>query len=277
MAIQTQLTDGQAVPKAGFSLIEMSIVVVIIGLIIGSIAVAKTMIRQAHLQSAIGEYGRYVQAIKEFQDRYLALPGDMNNAENMWGTDPGGCPAAINTVPLVATCNGDGNGTIGSSDTSGNVSKQTEWYRAWQQLADAGFINGAFTGTSDAHGSAVIALSVPESNLRESGWTFFYYLQNADNPTLWGDHYGHLLSFGQYTSGDIARTPNLTAAEAFEIDSKIDDGKPGRGIMRARRTAVEPNCTTNDTAQDAATYNMASSGTRWSGGFACSPIFILGF
>lgn len=258
--------------QRGFTLIELAIVLVIIGLIAAGVLSAQTMIRTAQLRGAISEYDAHLKAIKEFQDKYLALPGDMNNAEAQWGSDTT-CPGtAYNNVPKKQTCNGDGSGTIGSSDQWGGISHPEEWFRAWQQLADAGFTPGLYTGV---HGSgslneAVPGQNVPSSKLEGAGWTLVYMLMIADG-VLYGDQYGHILMLGGKSGLSYARGPVLVPDEALSIDSKIDDGKPGTGKVRTWRTAVMPNCTTNDTSQDAQTYNNAADARN------CSLIFLLGY
>src|SRR5205823_4803237 len=127
--------------KQGYTLLEMSIVMAIIGLLVGGIAVGRSIVKTAQIRSAIGEYDVYLKAIKEFQDKYTALPGDFPTAETLWGTDPVACPnTTSSTAKKTTTCNGNGNGRIGASTTLGVLSGDTEWWRAWQHLSNAGMI-----------------------------------------------------------------------------------------------------------------------------------------
>ncbi len=268
--------------RCGFTLLEMAVVIAIIGLIIGGIMVGKSVKRQAEIQAMLGEYDQYIKAIKEFQDKYNALPGDMSNATSIWGSNPNGCGGGNwSATPTTLTCNGDGNGTIGSSSTAGVLSNSVEWWFAWQQLADAGFIAGTFTGNPSPFpwNSALAGTNVPASNLKGGGWTLNYYLfpnngvnSNAGAP-LWMDQYGHVLNFGGYVAGDYTKGAVLGSAEALNIDQKIDDGQPGTGKIRAWRTGVLPNCISGDgdANQTTATYNT-NYATQ-----ACALVFILGF
>jgi len=164
--------------KDGFTLLEMSIVLALIGLLIAAIVVGNSMVRAAQLQTMLAEYDSYVKAIKQFQDKYLALPGDMLGTAgyqptDMWGTDPVGCPdSTYSATPYTTTCNGDGNGTIGNSDANGTLSVSTEWWRAWQHLANAGLIPGQFTGVQGSGGAqeAKIGVNVPASAVKGGGW-----------------------------------------------------------------------------------------------------------
>lgn len=257
----------------GFTLLEMAIVMTIIGLIVGAIFTAVTMIRSAHIQTMIGEYDFYVKSVNEFKDKFLALPGDMNNAESMWGSDTT-CPnSPVTITPKVPTCNGDGNGTIGSSDFNGSLSNTQEWFRAWQQMANAGMLSLGYPGTVNP--GALIegrpGINIPSSSLPGSGWTLLYYSLTTTSTRLWGDKYGHILTLGGYVANNMARAPVLSSSEAFAIDQKIDDGMPGTGIVRAWRTLQLPTCTTNDTTQTAQSYVTTTNGT-----YTCSLIFLLG-
>ena len=66
--------------QRGFTLIELSIVIVIIGLIAGGILVGKDMIRAAEIRAIATELQHYRAAVKTFEATYDALPGDMTNA-----------------------------------------------------------------------------------------------------------------------------------------------------------------------------------------------------
>jgi len=263
----------------GFTLLEMAVVMVIVGLIIGGIFAAQSMIRSSHLQNMLGEYDAHVKAIKEFQDKYLSLPGDMSGnigarPEDMWGADTS-CPATASTAtPHIATCNGDGNGSIGTSDFSGNLSDSREWFRAWQHLSNAGFMPTPFSGTPGSGGAteARIGINVPASNVSGAGWTVYFYSLTTTNAFLWGDQYGHVLSLGGFAASDRTLAPVLSPSEALAVDQKIDDGYPGMGIVRAYRTAYLPACTTNDTSQSAQAYNNNGSNSR-----ACSLMFLTRF
>lgn len=64
----------------GFSLVELSIVLVILGLLTGGILAGQSLIRAAELRSVTTEYGRWVTAMHSFRDKYMAIPGDMRDA-----------------------------------------------------------------------------------------------------------------------------------------------------------------------------------------------------
>ncbi len=259
--------------RNGITLLELAIVLMIIGLLVGGVVIGKTVIREGEIRNAIGELNLYVKAIQEFQDKYAALPGDMSNAETIWGTDPGGCPnTPHNTVAKQETCNGNGKGTIGDSSSNSILTSTTEWWRAWQQLSNANLIKGKFTGARglNSAGEAEVGVNAPASDMTDSGWTLLYY-QSAVDGDLYADVYGHLLALGAKRTNDFTRNPSMSPAEAISVDQKLDDGKPGTGKLRAWRTSLLSNCTVNDGSQATQAYNGAYD--EW----ACSIIFLLGF
>ena len=71
--------------KKAFSLVELSIVLVILGLLVGGILSGQSLIRAAQLRSVTADYTRFVTAVNTFRDKYFALPGDMTNAQSVWG------------------------------------------------------------------------------------------------------------------------------------------------------------------------------------------------
>lgn len=257
----------------GYTLFEFSIVIVIIAAGIGSIFMMQSLLRSSHLNHILQEYDTYTKALKEFQDKFLAYPGDMTNAENMWGSDVG-CPnTAANTTLKIATCNGNGDGKIGDSSSTGVQSNQYEWFRAWQQLGDAGMLSEQYSGVHGSGGVSDIlpGVNVPVSSIAGAGWNIHYFQMVGADTGLWRDNYAHMIDFGLPAAGASTIQPLLTAEESLALDRKVDDGRPGRGIIRAWRTSILPNCTSNDTTQDGETYNTANTTT------SCSLVFLLGF
>ncbi len=78
-----------------------------------------------------------------------------------------------------------------------------------------------------------------------------------------------MLDFGSAAGDGTTFHPGLTATEAYNIDSKLDDGLPASGKVMTYVPAAQPNCATSATPS-AANYNVSGSG------IACSLIFITG-
>lgn len=115
----------------GFTLIEMSVVLVIIGLIVGGILVGQNLIRAAQVRGAISELDKIKVAVTTFRTKYDCLPGDCGNITMFFPQDTS-CPNTTGSASATTTCNGNGNGSIDS---------QTEADFFFQHLSLAGMID----------------------------------------------------------------------------------------------------------------------------------------
>lgn len=245
-----------------FSLVELSIVLVILGLLTGGILAGQSLIKAAQLRGISTEFSRYVTATASFRDKYFALPGDMNNATKFWLVDAGGCPGTASTAPTAGsrTCDGDGNGQIAASAVVAN-----EIYRFWQHLANAGLIEGSFTGVPNDTASyntfrpSITTPNVPTSRYPNAFWHPFYVGSAAVSDTgFFEGDYGNIMLIGGGTNG---RSPLLLTEEAWNLDTKMDDGKPGTGRMTSAKNATQANSATgcSDTNYTTAVSIAASS------------------
>ena len=105
--------------RKGFTLVELSIVLVIIGLLIGGVLKGKSMIENAKIKRFQNDIKSLTAAVYTYQDKYGYYPGD----------DPNG-----------NSCQGDGNGYINGD----------ERICAWRQLIDDGAVTGDSTQTTEA-------------------------------------------------------------------------------------------------------------------------------
>lgn len=113
--------------QSGFTLVEIAIVLVIIGLLLGGVLKGQELINQAKVKNIANDINGIGAAVYAYQDRYKALPGDDNGAQARWG--------------LAATQNGNRNGVL---DTTAN----NEPGLFWLHLRKAGLISG--DASSDA-------------------------------------------------------------------------------------------------------------------------------
>lgn len=239
----------------GFTLIELSIVLVIIGLVVGGILAGNTLIQAAYLRSVIKDKNFYSVAVATFITKYNALPGDMDTATTLWGTASGGCPGGAGTG--TQTCNGNGKGSIYDYAGGGD---SYEMFRAWQHLSNANLIPGKYTGVAGASGptEVLVGTNSPESSIQGAGYSIFYLGNFTYDGQTYTGNYGHLLLFGKTLLSIYNLNGALTPQDAMQVDLKIDDGKPGTGIVAgpASSSAITPNCTTTADPQTA-TYNLA--------------------
>ena len=186
--------------KGGFTLVEVSIVMVIIGLILAGVVKGRGLLRSAAVTSVIKDVQEYQYAVEVFSDKYSALPGDFNNTD------------ANTTWPVETPGGGDGDGQIAISG---------EDVLAWRHLQLAEMIAGNYTGALD--GTAVTpGVNLPESKIDTAGYwlRFFGAVFTTTNR--------HFFVFGT-KSADFLDGAIVSAPEAWSIDQKIDDGEAATG------------------------------------------------
>ncbi len=210
----------------GFSLLELSIVLVIIGLIAGGIVAGSAMIRGAELRSIISDSQNFQTATMVFRDKYFALPGDMSNATAFW-------PTECVDIDAVNTCNGNGNGAIDS------VSSVVfpEALRLWQHMALAELTEGHYTGDKNTDGNVEAGLSIPESKINSAG-----YMMRGHS--AYSQSYPLAIQFGFYGAADYYARGAVNASEAYSLDKKIDDGEPDTGHFMTNTGYGQTGCVT---------------------------------
>ncbi len=259
--------------RAGFSLVELAIVLVILGLLTGGILAGRSLIRASELRAVAQELTQYRTAAYAFRDKYLALPGDVTNATSFWGT-ASACPGDESTPATDSnTCNGDGDGQVNIS-THAN-----EYFRFWQHLANAGLIEGQYTGVRNSgsggnmNRSALPGSNVPASKIDGAGTHVQYQSAIAGASTwFWTGPYGNIFMYGIHADGNgPTERQVIRAEEAWNIDVKLDDGFPASGKLLTFRQGVRPNCVTTDDP-DTSEYFVSNTAAR-----ACNFIYITGF
>ncbi len=195
--------------SAGFTLVELSIVLVLIGLIIGGVLKGQELIASTRLKMTVSQWDAVKAAINTFQDKYVALPGDYASASTFINKD----------AP-----NGDGNGIIGSTSVvtsfdasvGMNSASVNESEAAWKHLSDAGLISSV-----DKIGSSYVLPG------RVAGSSFFIYYGN------YGDKTGHWLRLQAGGAAGNPAMPALSPKEAGEIDRKFDNGSFNSGSIQS--------------------------------------------
>ena len=125
-------------PVSGFTLVELSIVLVVIGLIVGGILGGKALIKNAQTQKVTTDIAKIKTSVNIFEMTYDALPGDMADANYPFGIGAGGFDCATTLV----LCNGNGDGRISVADD--------EHLKAWRHLALAEILPTNFSGGTSA-------------------------------------------------------------------------------------------------------------------------------
>ncbi len=196
---------------AGFTFIELSIVLVMIALIMSGVLFGQDMIKSAKMKAVIEQLSSFDEAVLTFQAKYGGLPGDTRRAEG-FGLSNGLCGEGSEGA---AGCNGDGDGRMEDVD-GGHVNTFSGEVQAfWRHLSKAELVEGNFEGDGD-----VLGEDFPNTEIEKGGIIPYstrvsdknYYAVGIKQGVLYGD--------------------GMTPTEALHIDGKIDDGEPDSGIVR---------------------------------------------
>lgn len=203
-------------------MVELAIVLVVIGLILGGVFKGQSLIDSARVRSLANEVSGIRTAWYSFQERYRSVPGDFSRASTQ--IDSAAVP-------------GNGNGRIDDGQERAGV---------WQQLSLAGLINGSFDGRQSASGSATdvecSATTCPK-NPYNGFYKISYSAQAAD---------------AQDPTHEIFTGNRIPASILAELDVRLDDGLPTSGRFRVHR-AYAAACT-RDGQWDAASGHANCAG-----------------
>jgi prepilin-type N-terminal cleavage/methylation domain-containing protein len=192
--------------QKGFTLVEIAIVLVIIGLLLGGILKGQEMITQAKIKNVIADMSGVSAAMYGYQDRYRALPGD-DKAANRWSSaDPG-----------------DGDGIISGPYLSTTANDESREF--WRHLRLSGFVAGA---NDDQPFNAVSGkMGVQTGNGPAAGTAPTGILATA-------------VGVAPITSL-IMCSANLPDKIAVSVDAQMDDGVGTTGNVRGfKQTAPNP-------------------------------------
>jgi prepilin-type N-terminal cleavage/methylation domain-containing protein len=227
--------------QGGFTLIELSIVLVIIGLIVGGVLVGQDLIRAAYIRAQITQIEKFNAAVNTFYGKYQALPGDMNNQT----AQQYGFSMAIHNVSTPSTTGGNGDGIIGGGGAmtqigfvggfAGQIYTISSAYDEpgvfWADLSSAtagNLIEGGFVtateGTFTNAGAQQVPLYLPPAKL---GGGNYIYVSAIDGLNYYGIQ--NVSGFSPAISGYVG----MTVAQAYNIDKKVDDGLPTTGNVAA--------------------------------------------
>ncbi|HEU5048027.1 MAG TPA: prepilin-type N-terminal cleavage/methylation domain-containing protein [Rickettsiales bacterium] len=267
--------------NSGFTLVEMSIVLVLIGLLIGGVLAGRTLIDSAAVSSQISQINKYQAAVHMFETKFNYLPGDIPD------------PAATNNgFQSRGSYNGEGDGSgllegNCANTATGNGGLQAgcgELAVFWQDLSTAGLIDtNVKTGTNypniitpaswpntTASSTPAIQDWIPKAKV--GGDAMYVYVYSGLGHNFYG--VSTITKIGWSIDSTLS-TPGIAVQQAYNIDTKADDGLPQSGNI----TACYVNSQTTDGSSGASVYAAGSlgegknNGVTWLNGTgsACTP------
>lgn len=229
----------------GFTLIELSIVLVIIGLIVGGVLVGRDLISASTIRAQISQIEKYQQAVNTFKGKYGYLPGDIPDPDaSQFGFAARGTTAG----------QGDGNGILFSTAATSLLLKG-EVALFWQDLSSARLINENFSLATATNNTSALTESttpaikdyIPQATITGN---YIMVFNGTCGPTCQALGFGStadpMVMYNYYTIlnvpsvaatsilGTTISTPmKMTVSQAYAIDAKIDDGLPISGAVLA--------------------------------------------
>lgn len=204
-----------------FSLVELSVVLIILGLVTGGILAGQSLIRSAELQSTITQITDLKQAVGVFRDKYGDLPGDLPNAASIWSTAVNGNG---NTLITASGCSPGGEadcglfnseraqffvqlGLAGLGQNYDGTAVLDKGYPSIRLYPNKGmFISGAFTASSGSNMNIHLYATGP-----------LYLYMGVCAPAYFG------------VDSNFNDCAIFLPHEAWSIDKKLDDEKPLSG------------------------------------------------
>jgi len=233
MKLRTQ--SGKA--ETAFTLIEISVVLVVIGLIVGGVLVGQDLIRAAGIRAQITQIEKYNSAVNTFRSKFNALPGDMDaHTAQQFGFTARGTVAG----------QGDGNGIIegycAGESNGGFWEAAGETVMFWVDLTTANglsvnLIEGGFNTATVNNAPYSITQTGLDSYFPEAklGLGNYIYVYSNNGVNYYGLSFIASVSYCRQIQASVAGANTaLAVAQAYRIDSKVDDGYPQTGNVTAQ-------------------------------------------
>jgi len=190
--------------QTGFTLIELAIVLVIIGLLLGGVLRGQELINSAKVKNMARDFQNVQVYIYGYQDKYKALPGDDANA-------------ATHLAGAATITNGNGNGVIEGAWNSTTPSDESVNF--WQHVRLAGL----------APGTTVVPTAAGANP---------YYPTNADGGRVGVQSVSTFTTITGMTGAYVICSDGILGKFALQLDTTLDDGDPSTGSVRAITTGT---------------------------------------
>lgn len=218
--------------QSGFTLVEIAIVLVIIGLLLGGVLKGQELINSAKVKNFAQDFKSVPLFIYGYQDKFKALPGD----DSKYTTNLGGAATAAGVTLLVP-----GNGTLGNGVIEGLYNSTTgthETVAFWQQVRLAGLAAGP------------TAFTTPSSDLPTNADGGRIGIQQSASPIT------------GMTGSYFVCSDGIQGKFAKQLDTTLDDGDTATGsvrVMAAGYTGTAQAATATTAIVDGTTYTVCMS------------------
>jgi len=229
-------SSKRASKRSAFTLIELSIVLIIIGLLVAGVTGGSSLIRSAQLRSVMSEARGWNVAVNAFVAQYDSMPGDYSVTLTNTDTDLNGVASNFDSyIDFIA------------------ANEVYEGFNAWYHLINSGTLDEELTQIVDTQDvdvtGATTALNaqtitpgtqIPRSKLDGVGWMFAKSSNQNESATV-TEFKNVVIATGSFSTGtNTAATVNyltptgaMTPSDALSIDTKLDDGDPTDGNVTA--------------------------------------------
>lgn len=202
--------------QSGFTLVEIAIVLVVIGLLLGGILKGQQLINSARVRNLADQNSGVQAAYFGFIDRFRSIPGDMP------------CASAVSQVGAAVSPDGCTTTSVGGNG-NGQIDTVAEAGALWPHLSIAGFLTGTYTGL-DAAGALLDETSypnaVPTNGVPPNAFQGPIMLAHT-NAYIDGNDRATVVRLA-YSFGGNVPVPLLR-----DLDQKLDNGIAGSGVLRS--------------------------------------------
>lgn len=214
--------------RSAFSLIELSIVLIIIGLLIAGVTGGASLIKSSELRSVITESRTWSVSVNSFFNQFDNLPGDYSG-----------------TLGLPAGGDGDGRIEFSNAGAAASDNSNFEGRNAWRQLSITNILDSSVVYSTSNNTGAVPTNPIttglssfgdetPSSKIGSAGWDFDYNTTTGHNVVV---ATGTIASSNApetntLVNGTVVSSGVITPTDALSLDSKYDDGASNAGSIQ---------------------------------------------